>query len=88
MLIEPQTGAVTKEVYLCKGSMIHIIGTIGATNIGIEVYDGTSAWLPMTKSSTVQQLNSNNTYWVCEAEGKYRINKPSTVGAAGVRLHG
>ena len=88
MLIEAQTGAVTKETYLARGSMIHLTGTIGATNIGVEVYDGTSAWLPMTKDSTVQQLNSNNTYWVCEAEGKYRINKPVTVAAAGVRLHG
>ena len=88
MLIDAQTGAVTKEAQLNRGCMIHIIGTIGASNIGIEVYDGTSAWLPMTLNSVVQQLNSNNTYWVCPSDGKYRINKPVTVAAAGVKLHG
>ena len=85
MLIELQTAAATKETYLNNGSMIHIIGTIGATNIGIEIYDGVS-WVPMIKSSVTQQLNATNTYWVCESSGKYRINKPATAGTAGVRL--
>lgn len=85
MLINIQAGAVTKETYLNAGSMIHVIGTIGAINIGIEVYDGVSAWLPMINNSVTQQLNATNTYWICPSDGKYRINKPSGA-TAGVRL--
>lgn len=85
MLIDNQTAAVQREVYLNRGSALVLTGVTTGATIPIEVYDG-SAWVSMIISTATQALSVTNTFWVCPAEGKYRINKGVTTGAAGVKL--
>lgn len=86
MFIELQTGAFTRSMKVNGGTTFQLIGTIGASNIVFEQPDGSGGWMIMTIDGVTQQLNATNTIVSLYQPALIRINKPVTVGTAGVMM--
>ena len=86
MFIELQTEAFTRTIKVNKNTTFQLIGTIGASVIAFEQPDGSGGWFQIVLDSVEQKLSATNTMVTFFAPATIRVNKPITIGTAGVMV--